>query len=438
MNLRRLRLVWILSLILFAGLSFIPATYAQNSTIYWVPVEQNINQGLTRFLERSFAEAQNVNASAIVIEMDTLGGEVDSALEIGRLIRESPIPVAVYVKGGAISAGAYISLNAEKIFMAPGSAIGAAEPRFAGTQTDPKLIAFWGSHMRSAAELHGRNPDIAMGMVDRNTEIPGLKKKGDLISLSAEQAVQHKMADQIVNNRSDIQQALGLADAQMVEAQLNWADYIARFVTSPYVMPVLLTIGLIGLGIELLSPGFGAPGLIGLAAFGFYFFGHYLAGLSGWGAPALFILGVIFLILEFFVPSFGILGILGFTSVVVGIVTAASSLWLGLLSLAIGFVITVIVLWILVKFFGMKPSWNKLILQNEQKNEEGFISSKDRRELLGQIGVTTTPLRPSGFAQFGDRREDVISQGESIPGGAKVKVIHVEGTRVVVRQVEEV
>jgi membrane-bound ClpP family serine protease len=211
----------------------------------------------------------------------------------------------------------------------------------------------------------------------------------------------------------------------------------AELATNPYIMTILLTVGFIGIGIELLYPGMGIPGLIGLGAFAFYFFGHHAAGSIGWGIPILFIAGIVLLILEVFVLNIGLVGIVGFMAVVAAIIVAAANIWVSVIAFSIGVTLAFFVLWLLIKMFHVKPSWNKLILQSAQKNEEGFISAEDRQYLLGQVGTTLSVLRPSGIAQFGEQRHDVVSEGNIIPKGAKVKVMRVEGMRVVVRKVEE-
>lgn len=197
-------------LLSFPGLLSAAPT-ASGKAVYWVPVDQEVERGLSRFLERALSEAEEAQAEAVVLEIDTLGGEVGAALEIGKSIRRSRVPVIAYIRGEAISAGAYISLNADQILMSPGSAMGAAEPRtFTGDVADPKVVASWTSIMRAAAEQGGRDGDIAAAMVDRNMEIKGLKKKGELLSLSAEQAVEWNMADRVVPSANEVLPAIGL------------------------------------------------------------------------------------------------------------------------------------------------------------------------------------------------------------------------------------
>lgn len=211
-----------------------------------------------------------------------------------------------------------------------------------------------------------------------------------------------------------------------------WTEWF----TIPAVMSLLLLIGFIGLFAELLAPGHVVPGLIGATAFGVYFFAHYMAGLAAWSAPLIFVAGILLLVIEMFVPSFGIFGVLGIVSLIFSVIAAAKSIAEGVIALSVGLVGALLFLWILYKFFGFKATWGKIILRSEQENKEGYVSSRDRSHLLGQEGITVTPLRPAGWAKFGDQKEDVVSEGEMIPANTKVKVIHVEGPKVVVRRIE--
>lgn len=207
------------------------------------------------------------------------------------------------------------------------------------------------------------------------------------------------------------------------------------WLNEPYVLTLLIIIGLIGITIELVHPGFVAPGIIGILAFGIYFYVQMEAGSATWLSPVLFMIALVLLIIEMIIPGFGLFGIGGVLLLFYAVIAAASTTTAGIVSLAIGLLSVVLVIWVLVKFFGMKMMWNRVILVSEQTNEEGYRSSEDRKDLLGQTGVTITPLRPAGIVQFGDRREDVVSEREMIPENVEVIVILVEGARVVVRQV---
>jgi len=425
-------------LIIFQLISFIqpPLSSAEgNHLVYVVPVEQGIERGLERFLTRAFVEAEDAMADTIILEINTLGGAVDAALGIGDLIRRESIPVVAYIKGDAISAGSYIALHADQIYMEPGSNIGAAAVRtITGEEADPKVTSVWVSKMRDAAEMHGRNQDIAEGMVNPDMVIPGLTERGELITLNSKEAVTYGIADGVVNNRNQLLTELGMEHANQVEVKLSPAERLARFVTNPYLIPILLIIGLAGILIELFVPGFGVSGIIGISAFGLYFFGHFFAGFAGWEAILLFLAGFILVAIEVFVPGFGIFGILGILALALGIGFAAYQTTYGLISLVIAIVVNILVFIILIKYFGHRGVWNRFILKEEQRKEGGYVSHTKDKALVGKRGITITKLRPSGTAVIEGKRYDVVTEGSLIDANQPIEVILVEGTRIVVKE----
>lgn len=431
-----------LLLVFFSASVIIGQSAAADATektglIYWIPLNQTVEQGLTAYLERTFNEAEEAGADALVVEMDTLGGEVRAALAIGKLFSHTAIPVTVFIKGEAISAGAYIALNAETIVMTPTSAIGAAEPRLiTGETADPKSVAMWSSTMRAAAEAHGRDPDIAQAMVDRNVEIEGLTEKGELVSLSAKQAVEHGMADAVVENQQDVLDVIGYPEAHVEEISMTPAEKVARFITSPFVVPILFLIGLIGIAIELFTPGFGIPGIVGVLAFALYFFGHFVAGFAGLESILLFVAGVTLLLIELFIPGFGIFGFLGLMSLMAGIVMAAYDVMFGLGALLIAIVVTVVILVFAVRYFKIKGAWRKFVLTDKQEKQSGYVAPRTYDDLEGKHGTTMTPLRPAGAMLLEGKRYDVVSEGGFIPANQSVVVLQVEGPRIVVRQTD--
>ncbi|UUZ96138.1 hypothetical protein LJK87_18375 [Paenibacillus sp. P25] len=191
------------------------------------------------------------------------------------------------------------------------------------------------------------------------------------------------------------------------------------------------------MAIELFVPGFGPPGILGLLGFGLYFFGHYIAGFAGIEDIVLFIGGIVLLIIEVFVSSFGILGILGAICLFSGVVMAAYNTAQAALNLGIAFVLAAVVVTIVVRIFKHRGVWNRFILRERLTTEQGYTSTAERKDLLGQKGTALTPLRPAGTAQFGEDRVDVVTAGDFIAAGEAVEVIHVEGVRVVVRETKK-
>jgi len=410
--------------------------------VYVIPVRRTVDPGLEAFLDRAIGEAEDAKAALIVFDMDTPGGRLDSAQAIGLRIRDAKVPTVAFVRGRAASAGAYIALNADAIAMAPGSMIGAAMivDQTGKAVDNPKLISAFTSDMAAAAAMNGRNPDIAAGMVDPErvvelAEIGRVKEKGRILSLTADEAHRVGYADQLAATLDDVLRWKGVDDRSVVEVKPTLAERIAAFVTQPGVTTLLLVIGIAGIAIEMLVPGFGAPGIAGLAAFALFFFGHSIAGLAGMEAIALFLLGVVLLVLELFVSSFGILGVLGAAGIVAGVWLSAGEQGISSLVVALGFalVITVIVAWV----FRKRGVWNRFILREQLTEDKGFVPNETRTDLIGREGVALTPLRPAGVADIGGERVDVVTSGEFVESGRRIRVVTVEGIRVVVRPVND-
>lgn len=435
----RMRLLFsLLCLIMGMTMFFAPAsTTAQTyQKAVWIPVDSTIERGLESFLTRAFADAEAEQADLVILHINTPGGEVDAADQIGQLIRQSPMHVIAYIDNQAFSAGTYIALNANEIIMTPGSSMGAATPiDLAGNAADIKFISGWSNKMKAAAELNNRNPDVARAMVEIDTEFPGLKPKGTVLSLDAQQAKKLGYADDVVSGKEELLTKLGLSDETMQAIEPTGGELVARWVTSPFVMSVLLIIGLVGIVVELFAPGFGVAGTISLVSFGLYFFGHYVAGFANWLHIGLFVIGILLMLMEIFLPG-GIVGAIGFISIVTGLVMAAYDTQQGLASLGIAALITAVVTFLLVKKYGIKGLFNKFVLGDEQHNEEGYVAPRDQRELEGKAGIALTPLRPAGVVKVEGKRVDAVSIGGFIDAGTAITVVQVEGTRIVVAEQE--
>jgi len=449
--LKGFRLVMLLTVLLAAAIPGAAVMAETSKTgeqtgnlVYVVPVRQTIESGLQKFMERAFKDAEEHHAAHIILDIDTLGGRVDAALGIGGLVRESKVPTTAYVHGKAISAGSYIALNAGKLVMEPGSSIGAAAivTQDGKAVEDAKSIAYWTGEMKGAAELNGRNPQIAAKMVDKNLvidvpELGGVLEKGKLLSLTAEEALKVGYADAKVSSKEDVLSFLGLEGATLHEFEPSWAERLARVLTSPTVMTLLFVVGLAGIAIELFVPGFGVPGILGVSGFALYFFGHYVAGFAGVEDILLFVIGIVLLIIEIFVPGFGIWAVAGIICLMSGVIMAAYDSSRAAASLGVGFALAIVVAGFFIYYFRHKGIWNKFILREELKTELGYVSQESKDRYLGQTGVSLTTLRPAGTVKIGDDRIDVVTEGEYIEARKPIIVVKIEGTRVVVREVIE-
>lgn len=412
---------------------------SEEDLVYIIPVEKEVERGLAAFLERTTNEAIENHAKHIIFEINTPGGRVDSAGEIGTIIQNIHIPTASYVVNEALSAGSYIALHTDEIYMAPHARMGASGIITQdGNAADKKAQSAWITAMRSAADSKDRDPLYAEAMANEAIDLPELgAPKGEFLTLTPKDAVKVNYSEGIVDSREQLLDDLGLSEATVVEAKTTFAEEIARFITSPLVIPILLSVASLGLIVELYSPGFGVAGTMGLISLILFFYGHIIAGLAGMEAIILLIIGILLIIAEFFVTG-GILGLLGIGAVIGSLFLAGYDVGHMTLSIAIAFSLAVIVAIILFRSIGLqKGLFRRLVLEDSTATDLGYVSSESRKELIGQQGVTITPLRPSGTMLLGNERIDVVSEGEFLDKDVPIEIIYVEGMRVVVRKINE-
>ncbi|MBA1337163.1 MAG: hypothetical protein HPY66_3599 [Firmicutes bacterium] len=409
--------------------AFAGQAYAQDDMVYYIPVRGEVNPALKTFISVELEKAYAAGASAVVLEISTLGGRVDSALEISDAIINSGLDTVAYVKDRAISAGVLITISAEKVAMAPGSSIGSAET----IPYTEKNISFWAGELRKVAELRGRDAEIVAAMADRDIEIPGVIEKGKLLNLTAARAVELGVADKTASSRSELNRWLGFENAKVVEAQESYQVKLAKIVTNQVVSSLLLALGFGGLVAELFIAGFGIAGTIGLLSFGLFFAGNMLAGHAGWSAVILFVIGIILLLVELSIPGFGFPGVGGIISIMASIFMASASVQQAVVSLLLSIILSVVLITILLKFAPRSKYFDRLILSTQQNRDEGYLGMKSLASLVDSEGVALTPLRPAGTAEVEGKRIDVVTLGEYIQAGDKVKVIKVEGNRIIVR-----
>ncbi len=406
-----------------------------NDTVYVVEINGDIDKALVTVLENAFESAQKLGAKRILIEIDTYGGYIDSAIKIKDIIMASPIPVTCCVANKAISAGSLIALAGNELLMAQGSVIGAAEPRVGDEPADEKALSMWVAELSATAESRGKNGTIVAAMADSSIVIEGLTEKGKLLTLTDTQAIEQGIAEGTYTSREHTLARYALGNANIIVNQPTFQEKMGRFLTNPVVAPILLTIGIVGLLLEVITTGFGAFGVLGIVGILLYFGGGVMAGYAGWVAATLFIGGLVLIALEIFVvPGFGVTGIVGIAALIGGVFAVSPSWEQAILSLIISILASVAVIAWSVKYRKTRKLWSRLILWGKEDKKSGFVAPQLGLEaLLGARGVSVTPLRPAGTAIINEKRVDVVTQGEFIEPNVPVEVIAVEGMRVVVK-----
>ncbi len=404
---------------------------ANAQQVVLINIKGEIDGSQVALVNRALTDAEKNNAAAIVIEMDTFGGLVDSAVKIRDMISQTPIQTICYIKNRAWSAGALIAISHKHIAISPGGSIGAAEP----IPTTEKTIAALKAEFAATANKSGRNVKVAEAMVDKTVGFPGYAEPGQILGLTDYQAKEVGYADLLAAERKDVLAYYGLMDHEITEYHLGWPEKIAGWFSDPTVKSFLVSIIFLAVFTEIKTAGMGVAAFIGLLAAMLFFGSQWLTGLAGWFELILFASGVLLILIELFVPGFGFWGISGVSCILVSLFLTLGGNVTAMSLLSISLLIAIVAFLFILKYLPSSKLWAKLILKDTETKEAGFSSGYDYSSYVGKEGIVLTLLRPSGLVDFDGVQLDVISEGQYIEPGIRVKVVSSNGSRIVVKRI---
>lgn len=416
-----------------------------------LPIEGMIDLGLVPYVKRGLAHAEQARAAVVVFDINTFGGRLDAAVALRDAIVASKVPTLAFINSRAISAGALISLACDVMVMRPGSTIGAATPVQMGpsgdmSAADEKMISYFRAEMRATAERRKRPALFAEAMVDRDIQIPGVIEKGKLLTLTDADAIKHHFADATADSLPNLLKARGYSDYTIESVETNWAEGVVRFLSEPTVNSLIMSIGMVGLGLMVMAGAIVTGGSIAAAAFTVYFFNQYLVELAGFEEFLCFLAGLLLIAAEIFViPGFGLAGALGgllvAASLVFSLVGSGAPLeWQAIENatghLGLSFLVAIAALLVLLRFLPRTPLGSRMILKKTlEKSKDMAFQERQPLPSLGDQGHALTDLRPSGFAEFAGMRIDATSEGQYIQQGTAVVVLRHLASSVVVAPV---
>jgi len=419
--------------------------------IWVMRIDNKIGSGTVTYLRHGLNQAEAAEAALIVLVLSTPGGLLDSGLAARDILLDATVPIVAFVNREALSAGALLAIACSQIVFAPGGVLGAATPVVIDgdemREAPEKVISATRKVFRSTAEIHGRPPKVAEAMVDRDIVVPDLIDAGKLLTLTAQEAAHWGYSDGTADSLEEWLESVGHGTATIVEYESRWVDEVIETLTSPMVAGLLITIGLVGLIVEMLVPGFGLAGLIGIACLGAFFWSHVLVGLAGWESIGFLLAGLIAVLLEVFAftaVDFGLAGLLGLVLMGLGFYTAM----LGQLSSSAQAVqaIVIVVVGLLVSIVAIVVLLTRLpktrlrlggVILSTAITGRAFTrggAARIRKLWVGRRGVAATDLRPVGAGNFNGERTDVVCEEGFLPKGTPIVVIKDQGYRKVVRK----
>lgn len=463
---RRIALLWALLILCLTG--NVLGQDKDTARVLVYEIKEEIAKPALRSSQLAFEMAIEKDIDYIFLHLNTYGGRVDIADSIRSRIINSPIPVIGFVDNQAISAGALISIACDSLFMRPGGSIGAATVvSQSGEAVPDKYQSFMRSTMRATAESHGkdtiiqgndtifkwyRDPGIAEAMVDPRLKVEGVSDSGQVLTLTAEEAIKVDYCEGLANNLEEVFEKTGLKDAEVFYYEPEGIEKFIRFMLKPGVQGFLILLIIGGIYFELQTPGIGFP--IGIAVIGalLYFTPLYIEGLAENWELLLFVAGIILLALEIFViPGFGVAGASGIGLIIVGLTLSlvdnvifefeGLGAFRTVLGVLVRVMISVVIAFILSIYISKKIGASRwlsgLALDAVQETNEGFISiDTHQKDMIGKVGEAYTVLRPSGRVMIDGELFDAKSEIGFIEKGEKVKIIRDEAGQIyVIKQV---
>jgi membrane-bound serine protease (ClpP class) len=403
-------------------------------------VDGSINPASADYLIEAIQRAEDEQAAALLIELDTPGGLVASTQDIIQKMLNARVPVIVYVtpRGAwAASAGTFITLASTVAAMSPGTSIGAAHPVSAvggsGEESEQgsrdfaaeKAENFLAAYVESIAKQKKRNVEWAVEAV-RNS-----------VAITSEEALELKVIDLVAKNRQELLEkiegwevevdgepvTLALVDARPVPVEMKLVQSIFNFLADPNVAVILLAIGVIGIYMEVQSPGLIVPGSIGAAALVLAGFAFQILPFS-WIGLLLLAIGVGLMVAEVFVASFGLLFAAGITCFLVGGAMLFDRPELSDLTISFWEVLVPIAAAMTLVGGMIVYSLGRTLFARQIAGTE---------EMVGMVGRSASRIDPEGKVFVRGEYWNVVSD-EAIERDEPVEILSVEGLTLRVRR----
>ena len=451
-----------------------------------IPLSGMIDGGIYNSLKRRVEIANENGSNLIIFEIDTFGGQLESAFEISEHISNiKNTKTVAFIPTKAISAGSLIAISCNEIYMSPQAELGDCEPIVPSSEggyktVGEKIQTVLRTKFRKFAEKNGYPVLLAEAMVTKEIEVyrvvteekpegfyvsgrelkemneektDKFKSKkliieeGKLLTMHAKEAYEYQFAKEIVEDRNSLLKLLKIEDVTPNILETNWSEEMVRFLGR--ISPILLGIGLAALWMEFKSPGLGLPGIIAVLCLVTVFLSKHLVGLAEAPEIIIFFIGIVLIAVEIlFIPGFGIAGIPGIILILIGAILSFQDFTIprtpydvdmfitNIFAVMCSLIGSVIAIFLLFKFLPGIPLFNRLVLTSSETSLSGFVippQPAGKSSVVGMKGKALTILHPTGKIEVDNNTLDVVTDGEYIEKGKIVEIIEISGNRIVVK-----
>lgn len=427
-----------------------------------VPITETINGPNVYILRRAIKTAIEEGARAVVFVIDTPGGYGSSMLEMMEAIKRFEGITIAYVDDEAMSAGAFISFSADEIWYHPDAVIGSAAVVAGSGQEIPetmrqKIDSYIRAKIRAVENAHPYKAKVMRAMMDADYELlidgkvptigdEPITKEGELLALTATEALTRfgepptpLFGEGIADDLDDLlDQRFGAGNWQLTELEVTWSERLAKLLSS--IAPVLVALGILGIVIEIKTPGFGVFGIIGLALLGLVFASNYIIGLAGWEPFIVMFVGLVLIAVDIlFLPGTMVLMIIGMILAVGSLLWSLTDVWptmdggiavepasiaTALTDLSIAVLLGVVGLIVIWRFLPQTGIFDRLVLKSAtptgSPDAPAPVTAGAQWPEIGARGIVTRPLHPGGEVEIDGRRYQarvdtgMLSRGEQV------------------------
>ena len=415
----------------YMAVAVIPQTQAAD-TVRAIMITGDIDGSQAALVQRGITQAEEQQDKAIMVLINTQGGNVSSALKIRDMLQQTSLPTIAYVTSRAWSAGALIALSCRHIIMAPGSSIGAAEP----IPNTEKNIAALKSEFSATAGAMGHNPSVAEAMVDKTAGFPDYAEPGTILALTDKQAKELNVSEGTADTPEDALRFFSMGDAKTQYEERNWKDMIVGILQNEYVRMIFIACILAAVFLESKTAGMGIGLVTALILGGILLVSGDESLAADIKVLVAFIGSFLCIALELMAPGVGIFGVIGVMLLFGSLFFMLGATIDAVYILAGGTVLAVILFYGMGKRLPKSRLLSKVTLRTRSTQEKGYTSHEDKSQYLYKRGRTITDLKPSGFVRIDGKRVEAKAAGsEYINRDTDIRVINVTGYCITVEPV---
>lgn len=435
----------------------------ESRSVYVVPITEVINKANYFILKRSIKEAIANNVDTLLLDIDTPGGSLGYCLEMMQALDNFEGQTIAFVNPDAISAGAFISMVTDEIYFAPAGTMGAAAVITGDGSEVPetmlnKIMSYMNAKMRAYTHDHPYRADVmrAMSEPDAEVEIEGrvIKREEDrLLTVTAFDAVElygeparPLLARGIAKDVEAVLDDLyGQGNYTITHFEISWAENAAKFFEQ--VMPVVLTLGVLLLLVELKTPSFGLIGGLGIGMIIIAILSNYVAGLAGLELVVLLLIGFALIVADIFLlPGTFVFGFIGISLILFTITWSMVDAWPrnsgglptfdykdlldAFTTVALSSLVSVAIFAAIIRFLPGSPMFKRFVLTASSASPDAVtagggsaLSGASTLPDVGSRGVVTKALHPAGEVEVGGLRYNATVANGLLDKGERITVI---------------